>query len=163
MRNLVLLASAAAMAAVIPSLADAQGRGKGRSSRSAQTDHSSPKHARDRVERDRDSGWVLVDGRRVRAAEHGRTAHPHGCPPGLANRNPPCVPPGQARRMFREGQAVPASYRDHLAYRDLLGRLPQAWRDDIPTGDYRYIYRDNVVYVVDPRTRLIRDIIDILD
>ena len=64
--------------------------------------------------------------------------------------------------MFREGQTIPASYRDYLAYQDLLGRLPESYRDNIPTG-YRYIYRDNSVYVVDPTTRVIRNIIDILD
>ena len=194
MRTFIMLAGAAAMAAVAPSLADAQGKGKGQSARSAQSAKSSSRPARgrsdmrpvrtrtgaavdrrldsdgdgipdhrDRSVRDRDSHWVLVDGRWVRARDHGRTTHPHGCPPGLANRNPPCVPPGQARRMFREGQALPASYRDFIGYQDLIGRLPADWRDDIPTGDYRYVYRDNVVYVVDPRTRLIRDIVDILD
>ncbi len=162
MRKLVLVAGAAAMAAIMPALADAQGRGKGKSGRT-QTHRSSSEQPRDARRRDMDSGWVLVDGRWVRTADHGRTTHPQGCPPGLANRTPRCLPPGQARRLFREGQIVPASYRDHLPYRDLLGRLPEAWRDDIPTGDYRYIYRDNVVYVVDSRTRLIRDIIDILD
>jgi hypothetical protein len=84
------------------------------------------------------------------------------CPPGLANRTPACVPPGQARRAFRQGQAVPRTYRDYVAYQDLLGRLPESYRDDIPTGDYRYIYRDDQVYVVDARTRLVSRIIDIL-
>src|SRR5687768_16715833 len=173
MRKFIMLAGAAAMAVVEPSLADAQGRGKGQSARSGQSVHGAPGHARGRHDRvrtranvnrglDGDNGWVLVDGRWVRIADHGRTTHPHGCPPGLANRNPPCMPPGQARRLFREGQVLPRSYRDLLGYQDVLGRVPEAWRDDIPVGDYRYTYRDNGVYVVDPRTRLIRDIIDIV-
>ena len=120
-----------------------------------------PDH-RDRNVDTRGSHWVLEDGRWVRVADRGRTAHPHGCPPGLAGRNPPCVPPGQARRMFREGQRIPASYRDFIGYDDLLGRLPEAYRDDVPTG-FDYVYRDEVVYVVDPATRVIRSIIDILD
>jgi hypothetical protein len=64
--------------------------------------------------------------------------------------------------MFREGQLVPRTYRDYVSYQDLLGRLPESYRDDIPTGDYRYIYRDDAVYVVDPTTRLVRSIINIL-
>ena len=202
MRKFVMLISAAAMATVMPSLADAQGRGKGQSARSAQTAKGAPRPARVRTDvrartdaranararartgaavdrrvdsdgdgvpdhRDRnvarrDSRWVLENGRWVRVSDHGRTAHPHGCPPGLANRNPPCVPPGQARRMFRQGQVVPASYRDYVGYQDLLNRLPPDLRDDVPVGDYRYIYRDDQVYVVDARTRLITSIIDIL-
>jgi hypothetical protein len=84
------------------------------------------------------------------------------CPPGLAKKTPRCVPPGQAKRMWQQGQRLPAGYRDYLSYEALQGRLPEAWRDDIPTGDYRYIYRDNSVYVVNPRTRLVERIIDIV-
>ena len=130
MRKLILLSAAAAMAAVAPSLADAQGRGKGHG-----TNHS-------------------------RAHPSHVAGHPNGCPPGLANRNPPCVPPGQARRMFHEGQRLPVNYSYYTGY----DAIPITVRNryGIPTG-YRYIYRDNVVYVVDPTTRLVRDIIDILN
>jgi len=93
---------------------------------------------------------------------HGRghQLDPAACPPGLANRNPPCMPPGQARRLFREGQRVPSRYRYFVDYDD----IPAAYRDryGIPTGQ-RYIYRDNTVYVVDPATSLVRSIIDLID
>ena len=81
------------------------------------------------------------------------------CPPGLARRNPPCVPPGQARHLYGVGQRVPTNISDLLSF----GRLPVDLRTgyDIPAG-YRYIYRDNTVYVVDPATRLVRNVIDIL-
>ena len=118
---------------------------------------------RDRDVDMRNSRWVLQNGQWVRVADQGRTTHPHGCPPGLANRTPACVPPGQAKRMWQQGQTIPASWRDYVTYQDLLGRLPDQWDDDIPTGDYRYVYRDNTVYVVDPTTRLINRIIDIVD
>ena len=93
-------------------------------------------------------------------AAHGSSGHPHGCPPGLANRNPPCVPPGQARRMYRQGQQLPSDFGGYTPF----GSIPAEIRDryDIPDG-YRYIYRDNVVYVVDPTTRLVQTIFDILD
>lgn len=132
MRKLMLLSAAAAMVAVAPSLADAQGRGKGKG-QGATHSRTHPSHV---------------------------AGHPHGCPPGLANRNPRCVPPGQARRMFREGQRLPVNYSYYTRY----DAIPLTVRNQygIPTG-YRYIYRDNVVYVVDPTTRLVRDIIDILN
>ena len=96
---------------------------------------------------------------------HGRghwgIAHgnPHGCPPGLANRNPPCVPPGQVRRLFHQGQRLPVGYRSYTPY----DRIPLDLRSryGIPTG-YNYIYRDNSVYLVDPRTRLVQSIIDLI-
>lgn len=82
------------------------------------------------------------------------------CPPGLANRNPPCMPPGQARHLYNVGQRLPRDFRDFVGY----GGIPLDLRDryDIPPG-YRYIYRDNSVYLVDPATLLVRDIIDLID
>jgi hypothetical protein len=83
------------------------------------------------------------------------------CPPGLANRDPACVPPGQARRMFREGQVIPQNYGYYTPYDALLGRVPEAYLSQIPTGQ-NYIYRDEAIYVVDPRTRVVTDIINLL-
>ena len=157
MHKLIMLSAATAMVAVAPSLADAQGRGKGKG-------HSANAPARvqgpDRDVRGRADHWVRgPDGRWVRTDTRW-AGHPHGCPPGLANRNPPCVPPGQANRLFREGQRLPVNYRYYTDY----GQIPVDIRNrfGIPTG-YRYIYRDNSVYVVDPTTRLVRDIIDLID
>jgi hypothetical protein len=156
MRKLLMLSGATAMIAVAPSLADAQGRGKGKG-------HSANAPARVHgPARDvgRSDHWVRgPDGRWVRTDPR-LAGHPHGCPPGLANRNPPCVPPGQVNRLFREGQRLPVNYRYYTDY----GQIPVDIRNrfGIPTG-YRYIYRDNSVYVVDPTTRLVRDIIDLID
>ena len=92
-------------------------------------------------------------------AAHGNRYGGAACPPGLANRNPPCMPPGQARHLYNVGQRLPTGLTGLLGY----GGLPRDLRDryDIPSG-YRYLYRDNSVYVVDPRTELIRSIIDVL-
>jgi hypothetical protein len=117
-----------------------------------------PDHRDRTIDRNRDG----VDDRRQVADRNGNRYGGDVCPPGLANRTPACVPPGQARRMFREGQTLPSSYRDYVGYDDLLGRLPVSYRDDIPVGDYRYVYQNDAVYVVDARTRLVRSIIDIL-
>lgn len=61
--------------------------------------------------------------------------------------------------MFRQGQRVPTNYGAFTNYND----IPQQYRTqyNIPDG-YNYIYRDNSVYVVDPRTRLVRDIINLI-
>ena len=79
------------------------------------------------------------------------------CPPGLAKKTPACVPPGQAKRMFRQGQRLPLNYRYYTPY----GDIPMVLRDQYDLDDdYRYIYRDNVIYVVDPATQMITNIID---
>lgn len=201
MRKLILLASAAAIAATIPNLAQAQGRGHGQSGQAAhgkatsagartavrsrgnaRTDARANARARTRtgasVDRRIDSdGDGIPDYReRARRADRDGDGIPdyrdrvdnrgnrYGgavCPPGLANRTPACVPPGQARRMLREGQRIPASYGDFVPYDNLLASLPESYRDDIPAG-YRYVYSGDNVYVVDRRTRLIRDVINIL-
>lgn len=87
-------------------------------------------------------------------------AHKYGgalCPPGLYKKTPSCMPPGQAKRLFREGQRVSTNYRYYTPY----GDIPMVLRDRYDlTDQYRYIYRDNVIYVVDPQTRLISNIIN---
>jgi hypothetical protein len=180
MRKIIVLASAAAMAMTMPMLAHAQGQGKGKgqAAQAQQRGQSGVKtqtrqrsavqtqstrgqtRARSNVETvDRDHYWVRQpDGRWTRTRAADRSGHPHGCPPGLANRNPACVPPGQARRMFDHGQRVPDSYREWSEYRS----IPERYRSRVPEG-YRYIYRDDTVYVVNPRTRLVDRIIHLLN
>lgn len=81
------------------------------------------------------------------------------CPPGLAKKHNGCQPPGQARKAFERGQYLPEGYSHYTAYRD----IPFRYRSRIRYGQrYRYIYEENRVYVVDPTTRLIRDIVDLL-
>ena len=83
-----------------------------------------------------------------------------GCPPGLAKKRNGCLPPGQARKLYRVGQRIPTGYRHYSDFDD----IPLVYRDrfGIPIGQ-RYIYRDNVVYVVDPTTRLVSRIFDLID
>jgi len=82
-----------------------------------------------------------------------------GCPPGLAKKHNGCQPPGQARHGFYRGEYLPDGFSRYTAYSD----IPLRYRSRIRYGDrYRYIYQDNRVYVVDPATRLIRDIVDLL-
>ena len=89
-----------------------------------------------------------------------RTGRRYGgaaCPPGLAKKSPACIPPGQAKRMFRQGQRLPAGYRYYTPF----GNLPLSLRDRYNlSDDNRYIYRDNTIYVVDPATSLVSRIIN---
>jgi len=63
--------------------------------------------------------------------------------------------------LFNEGDRVPYGYRGYVTYYG----IPQAYRYRIPRyyrgGNWRYIYRGDAIYVVDPTTALVRDIIDL--
>ena len=88
----------------------------------------------------------------VRGNPH-NTVYGTPCPPGLANKG--CMPPGLAKKMYGTGQRLPSGYR-YLA-------VPDRYRDQIDFNDrYRYYYDDGRVYVVDPRSRLIQDVISLV-
>lgn len=77
------------------------------------------------------------------------------CPRGLVWRGPTCIPPGHVNRLLAVGARVPTGW----AYTP-WGRVPVDLRAQYGLDPgYRYIYRDNVIYAVDPRTRLITSII----
>lgn len=81
------------------------------------------------------------------------------CPPGLAKRNNGCLPPGHAKRVFALNQRLPTGYRFFTPYDQIPLDLRTRYELD---DDLRYIYRDNYIYVVDPQTRLVNRIIDLL-
>ncbi|WP_106638702.1 hypothetical protein [Allosphingosinicella vermicomposti] len=90
---------------------------------------------------------------------HGNHAYGHGkaCPPGLAKKNNGCLPPGQARKIYGQGDRLPSGYR-YVA-------VPERYRDRIGSYDpdrYRYYYDEDRIYVVDPTTRLITSVISLL-
>ena len=53
------------------------------------------------------------------------------CPPGLAKKTPSCMPPGQAKRLFREGQRVSSNYKYYTPYNN----IPQALIDRYNLSD----------------------------
>lgn len=78
------------------------------------------------------------------------------CPRGLAWRGTACVPVGHAKRVLTVGTRVPQGW----AYTP-WGAVPTDLRTTYALDpNYRYVYRDGVVYVVDPQTRLISSIIN---
>ena len=77
------------------------------------------------------------------------------CPPGLAKKNPPCIPPGQVGKNYRIGERY-----DEDGY----------WADDdrinyglppLPRGESYYRVGDSLLRI-DDETRLVLELIDVL-
>jgi hypothetical protein len=79
------------------------------------------------------------------------------CPPGLARKGNGCLPPGQARKLFAVGQALPVAY--YSSY-----NVPDEYRDWYQdTSDYQYRYDDSgYIYGVDSQSGLIESLIPLL-
>jgi hypothetical protein len=81
-----------------------------------------------------------------------------GCPPGLAKKHNGCMPPGQARKLGR-GQRWQSGYGSAYTY----SRIPLDLRRRYALSSrYRYYYSGGQIYVVDPRTMLIAQVISAL-
>ena len=80
------------------------------------------------------------------------------CPPGLAKKNNGCLPPGQARKFYR-GQRYPSGYGTLYTYQRIPYDLRRRYRLN---SRYRYYYSGGYIYVVDPRTMLIAQVISAL-
>jgi hypothetical protein len=81
-----------------------------------------------------------------------------GCPPGLAKKHNGCMPPGQAKKLYR-GQRWQSGYGDYYAYRQIPYDIRQQY-DLSPR--YRYYYDNGTLYAVNPRTMLIAQVISAL-
>ena len=84
-----------------------------------------------------------------------------GCPHGLAKKAVPCMPPGQAKKLFGVGQRVPYEYGGLMSY----NRLPYSVRSHYgrQLNPYsRYIYNNGYLYRVDPRTMVVEQILSAL-
>jgi hypothetical protein len=84
-----------------------------------------------------------------------------GCPPGLAKKNPPCVPPGQAKKLFGVGQRVPLGYNGLLGYNNVPNELRNYYGQQLDPRS-RYIYDNNYLYRVDPKTMLVQQVLNAL-
>lgn len=81
-----------------------------------------------------------------------------GCPPGLARKHNGCMPPGQAKKLYR-GERWESGYGNYYSY----GRIPYDLRRRYDLSPrYRYYYDNGVIYAVNPRTMLIAQVIDAL-
>jgi len=81
-----------------------------------------------------------------------------GCPPGLAKKHNGCMPPGQAKKLYR-GQRWQSGYGTYYTY----NRIPYDLRRRYDLNSrYRYYYSNGQLYAVDPRTMLIQQVISAL-
>jgi hypothetical protein len=81
-----------------------------------------------------------------------------GCPPGLAKKHNGCLPPGQAKKLYR-GQRWISGYGSPYAY----GQIPYSLRSRYDLAPrYTYYYSNGYLYQVDPRTLLIQRVISAL-
>ncbi len=82
---------------------------------------------------------VLADGNKGKKHKNGHHSAQSFCPPGLAKKNPPCVPPGQAKKWSKDDDRS----HDHDRYRSYR------------VGDYierdYIVLRDPYRYGLDPR------------
>jgi hypothetical protein len=79
-----------------------------------------------------------------------------GCPPGLAKKNPPCVPPGQAKKLYNVGQRFRMGAASPYAY----NQIPYDLRSQYGLNPYNnYYYNNGYLYGVDPRTMVVQQAI----
>lgn len=78
-----------------------------------------------------------------------------GCPPGLAKKAVPCVPPGQAKKLSI-GQTMPMGYASPYGY----NQIPYQVRNQYGLNPYNnYYYNNGYLYGVDPRTMVVQQAI----
>jgi hypothetical protein len=79
-----------------------------------------------------------------------------GCPPGLAKKAIPCIPPGQGKKLYNVGQRFPTGYGSALGY----NQIPYDLRSQYGLNPYgNYYYGDGYLYRVNPRTMLIQQVV----
>jgi len=125
MKQMLLIASAAALAFTAPALAD-PGKGKGHGNSHGYGPNGPV-------------GYGVG-----------------GCPPGLAKKHNGCMPPGQAKKLYRTGQRWPGNYGYRWDYDQIPYDLRNRYGFD---PDDRYYYGDGYVYRVNPRTMLISEVV----
>ncbi len=92
-------------------------------------------------------------------SSYGYNGYGNNCPPGLAKKHNGCLPPGQAKKLYNVGQRLPYGYNGYTPYNQIPYDLRN--RYDLNDDD-RYIYRDDYLYRVDPRTQIVQQIIQAL-
>jgi hypothetical protein len=140
--------------AASPAAADKGGKGKGKGK-----GHDKDKGADVVVVKEKGNEKVVVftDRDRETVRTYWTEAYSRGdCPPGLAKKHNGCMPPGQAKKRYVVGQALPARVVVHELPPVLVTRLGPA-----PAG-YRYVLVDGDVIKLAVGTRLVVDSIHAL-
>jgi hypothetical protein len=91
---------------------------------------------------------ILILAAATCAVTSSASAAPKDCPPGLAKKAVPCVPPGQAQKMYRIGDRIDGDYT----------RLDRPWKYGLERNGTYYRAGD-YIYRVDRDTREVLDLI----
>lgn len=157
MRALHVALLALALAAPSPE-AIAQGKGKGKDkgkAARADKDKHKDKHKGDTAVVVTDAGRsrrvVFVDADRQVVRSWWRQTYGRNCPPGLAKKGNGCLPPGQAKKRYVVGQALPSIV--------VIGSVPSGLRLSPAPAGYRYAYVDGDILLIDAVSRLVADVI----
>lgn len=93
---------------------------------------------------------IVVDHDRSLVQTYYRSEYAAGrCPPGLAKKNNGCLPPGQAKKMWRIGQPLPPGVAWHPIQRDLWTQLTP------PPYGYDYVQVDDNIVLMATTSRVI--------
>jgi hypothetical protein len=77
------------------------------------------------------------------------------CPPGLAKKSPPCIPPGRVKHDFAVGRRVPADV-SFVSF----SHIPVSVRSRFALrSSDRFIHRGDSLVVVNPRTRVVSRVV----
>ena len=80
------------------------------------------------------------------------------CPPGLKDKNVPCLPPGRYKKQFEIGEHVPAGYKGLMRYDALPYEMRMGYGGALDPGA-RYVYDEHFLYRIDPTTMVVRQIL----
>ena len=78
------------------------------------------------------------------------------CPPGLAKKHNGCLPPGQYKKRFAQGQRFNSIYGQRYSYNQLPYDVRNQYNLD---RSNRYYYDQGYLYQVDPRTMVVEQVI----
>ena len=149
MKNIILLASAAALAVAGPAVAK-PGNGHGHVAtthgKSGHVDKAHGKSARGIVVSDRYGRLYALNAR-------------GSCPPGLAKKGNGCMPPGQAKKLYSVGDRYRRNFGTTWGYNQIPDYLRNQYSFD---PNDRYYYNNGYLYQVDPRTMLVQQVISAL-
>jgi len=99
---------------------------------------------------------VFVDADRQVVRSWWRHTYGRNCPPGLARKDNGCMPPGQAKKRYVVGQALPPAV--------VIVGVPSGLRLSAAPAGYRYVYVDGDILLIDAASRLVADVIvNVLD
>lgn len=146
MKRIMIAVICGALAFASPALAKNNGNnGKGHGKSKAKWENSEGynhggKHGRKHGANDRDILRAYVIGQYRR-----------NCPPGLAKKNPPCIPPGQAKK-YSAGDYLP---------KGSFEPLPDYIIDDLAPRNGRYVRVDRNVYLITEGSRRVLEAIEL--